>query len=161
MKPLLIGECNPYGADPYYALVPYPDGCAGHRLCHLILGMTEDDYLERFERVNLCHGKWSMPAARARAREIWEQPGRFILLGAKVCAAWQTPFVPFEISDGGTALVLPHPSGLCRLWHQPGMFQKARTAVAAFALAPDTPTTAAATAVGQQQGAGGKGVEKP
>jgi hypothetical protein len=52
-KPLLVGEVNPYGGDPYYALYPAPDGCSGHRLCYLILGMRREDYLESFERINL------------------------------------------------------------------------------------------------------------
>jgi hypothetical protein len=39
-KIVLVGESNPYGADPYYALYPAPDGSAGHRLCCLVLGMT-------------------------------------------------------------------------------------------------------------------------
>lgn len=128
-KPVLVGEMNPYGADPYYALYPAPDGCSGHRLCCLILGMQRKAYLDAFERVNLCEGKWSIRAARERAETLWASPGRFILLGAKVCSAWEKPFEPFALSDGGTTLVLPHPSGLCRLWQQPDAFAKARAAV--------------------------------
>lgn len=137
-KPTLVGESNPYGPDPDFALYPAPDGCSGHRLCCLILGMFRHDYLEAFDRVNLCDGRWSIRNARLRAEELSRQPGRFVLLGAKVSAAFQVPFVPFEVSEGGTMLVLPHPSGLCRLWGEPGAFEKAREAVRRFApeLAP-------------------------
>ncbi len=87
-KPLIVGESNPYGADPQFALYPAPDGCSGHRLCCLILGMHRAAYMESFERVNLCAGKWSAPAARNMARElvssrmILGRPApKFVLLG--------------------------------------------------------------------------------
>lgn len=132
MKPLLIGESNPYGADPYYALYPSPVGCAGWRLCHTILRMNEDDYLEQFERINLCPSRWSMKVARLRVGDLSQMPRRQILLGSKVAAAFNVPFVPFEISEDGTRLVLPHPSGLCRLWSEPNAFDRARKAVERF-----------------------------
>lgn len=134
VKITLVGESNPYGADPYYALYPAPDGCAGHRLCTLVLGMHRRAYLDTFERVNLCDGKWSMPSARKRAQELWVKPVKYILFGSKVARAWEVdPWEPFTVIDGGTTLLLPHPSGLCRLWNEPGAFERARAAVAAFA----------------------------
>jgi hypothetical protein len=136
-KPLIVGESNPYGGDDYYALYPAPDGCSGHRLCCLILGMDPDTYLDVFERCNLLRGKWSAPAAREQARLLWERPSspRFILLGSKVAAAFQVPFVPFEISEGGTMLVLPHPSGRNPVWGKTGVIERARAAV--LSLAPE------------------------
>ncbi len=134
MKPLLVGESNPYGADPYYALYPAPDGCSGHRLCCLILGMSRKSYLEAFDRVNLCDGPWSLPEARERAVQILtERIGecKLILCGQKVCTAFGVPFAPFTVADE-IMLRLPHPSGLCRLWGEAGAFQRARDAVAAF-----------------------------
>ncbi len=132
MKINLVGESNPYGFDPYYALYPAPDGCSGHRLCCLILGMQRRAYIDLFYRVNLCVGKWSAKAARERAEALLTCPGRWVLLGAKVSAAFKVPFVPFEISEGGTILVLPHPSGLCRLWNEPGAIDRARAAMQLF-----------------------------
>ncbi len=134
MKPLLVGELNPFGGDPAFALYPAPDGCSGHRLCCLILGMQRRTYIYAFDRCNLCVGKWSLPEARKAAQAIWDKPSapRVVLCGAKVAKAWSVPFVPFEISEGGTVLVLPHPSGMCRLWHKPGAVQRARAAVASF-----------------------------
>ena len=132
MMPVIVGELNPFGGDEYYALFPEPRGCTGDRLCRLILGMTQDDYLAAFARTNLCSGKWSIKEARIKAKHLWANPGRFILLGAKVCKAWEAPFVPFEVADGDTRLTLPHPSGLNRFWQTPGAIQRARDAVKAF-----------------------------
>jgi hypothetical protein len=132
-KPVLVGEMNPYGADPDYALYPAPDGCSGHRLCCLILGMQRRHYLDSFDRVNLCDGKWSIKAARIKATELWASGRRFILLGSKVCYAWGIPFTPFIFSDNGNCVVLPHPSGLCRLWNEVGVIAKAREVVSQIA----------------------------
>lgn len=134
-----LGEMNPYGADPQYALYPAPDGCSGHRLCSLILGMRRDAYLDSFDRTNLCEGKWSIVAARKRAEQLLdgglsggdeEQP--LILLGSKVAAAFSLPYKPFE-RLGDELLLLPHPSGLCRLWSEAGAIERARQAVREFA----------------------------
>lgn len=136
VKPTIVGEQNPWGGDDRYALYPSPDGCSGHRLCCLILKMRRSHYLQSFERLNLVQGPWSAKIARQRAEELWsaiDTPRKFILLGAKVCAAFQVPFVPFEISEGGTMLVLPHPSGRNRLWLEDGMYRKCRDAVVTFA----------------------------
>lgn len=131
-KPIIVGESNPYGGDDYYALYPVPDGCSGHRLCCLILGMRRHDYLEAFERTNLVQGKWGMRAARLRAAEL---RGRLILLGSKVSMAFGVEFMPFSRyrEPERDLLVLPHPSGLCRLWGEPDAFRKARAALADFA----------------------------
>jgi hypothetical protein len=136
IKITLVGELNPYGGDDYFALYPAPDGCSGHRLCKLVLGMRRDVYLDTFERVNLCEGKWSVKEARVQAESLWTSPdaGRFILLGRKVCDGWRIPFKPFSIFDvfeDTAVLVLPHPSGLNRLWNAE-TFLRARLAVAAF-----------------------------
>lgn len=120
----LVGEANPYGSDPYFALYPSPEGSSGHRLCCLILGMARSDYLERFDRVNLCIGQWN---AREAAGKAFLLVGRkCILLGSKVAKAFAVPFTPFTLFRRDTLLVLPHPSGLCRLWNVPGNIDLAR-----------------------------------
>lgn len=144
MKPLLVGETNPYQADPrfaqLYALYPDPPGCAGWRLCKLIMQLEPDDYLARFDRVNLCDGKWGMREARGRAVEIRSGERRpVVLLGAKVCSAFAELFEPFRakrsvlrddnyttVLDDRTIVILPHPSGLSRAWNEPGAFERAR-----------------------------------
>lgn len=144
-KPLLVGESNPYGADPKFALYPAPDRSAGHRLATQILDMDRRRYLQTFDRVNLCAAGWSLVEARQRARQITRErdflndapdgAGRsravVILLGAKVCSAFGVPFAPFteDTTHGDPCvrlLVLPHPSGLSRLWNAVGTYTRAR-----------------------------------
>jgi hypothetical protein len=132
MKPLLIGELNPYGDDDHFALYPRPERASGHRLCTLVMGLREHDCLERFDRANLCYRKWSLPAARERAKTLLSDPGRsrIVLLGAKVCKAVGFDYVPFTtfkwIGVDRVTVTLPHPSGLNRTWNEPGAFKKAQ-----------------------------------
>lgn len=137
----LIGENNPYSADPRHALYPHPPQCAGARLCR-ILGMTEAEYLAAFERRNLLsQPKWSVPAACKAASALvgpLRAGDRLILLGAKVTNAFGLKFVVLEesaLAMSGRevlALVIPHPSGLSRAWNEPGMVERVRAAVAQF-----------------------------
>jgi hypothetical protein len=73
MKPLLIGLHNPHSSKPSHALLPWPAGCAGHKLLELMQYVeptfTTDDYLEAFERTNLWGGQ-----------ELPEGPGKRALL---------------------------------------------------------------------------------
>jgi len=132
-KPLLVGELNPYGVAPAYALYPLPINAAGYRL-QRILGLGMRDYLRKFDRVNLCSRRWEMSVARARADRITaeqRQSGRaVILLGFKVCRAFGVEYVPFSATCG--LRVLPHPSGRCRVWNQPGAERRARELLAEF-----------------------------
>ena len=127
MKPFLIGESNPYGADPRFALYPEPRGCAGWRLCHLVLHVQPHRYRHDFERRNVLVGKWSAPRARDAAARLAAEIGdaKVVLLGAKVCAAFSLAFEPFTVVLGRVA-ILPHPSGLSRAWNEPGAFERAR-----------------------------------
>lgn len=139
VKPILVGEANPYGGDPRYALYPEPEYSAGGRLCRLIMGLDPREYLRRFDRRNLCAGKWGSVEARETAAAIGREvsmeyhlrggPGRVVvLLGSKVCSAFGVRFEPFTaLAQGDCGLVLlPHPSGLCRLWHEPDAINRAR-----------------------------------
>ena len=139
MKPLLVGEANPYGASPAMALYPLPEGASGDRLCRLIMGLERRDYLKRFDRVNLCPERWSQPLARANARAIMNGEDRVVvLLGSKVAGAFGYLYEPFTVKkqdwvEGGTGprtfVLLPHPSGLCRAWNNDGAYDKAREAL--------------------------------
>ena len=131
VKPLLVGEANPYGGDPEFALYPSPARCAGHRLCHLVMQLDPDDYLERFDRANLCPSRWSMRAARAGAASLRAERAAagavVVLLGARVCSAFGVEFRPFSLCFvAPTLVVLPHPSGLSRLWNEPYSYERAR-----------------------------------
>lgn len=131
-KVILVGEANPYGADPRYALYCDPPESAGGRLCHVILKMTAHQYLRTFDRTNLCPSKWSMPVARARAKELLATGAPLVLFGAKVCSAFGFAFVPYSyvVTEGvflpAPILRLPHPSGLSRAWNEPGAYDRAR-----------------------------------
>lgn len=158
MRPLLVGEANPYQADPglaqHYALYPDPPGCAGWRLCKLVMGLEPADYLKRFDRVNLCDGKWSTKEAKERAwallgtrQELHTDRARcdvsydmqrpLVLFGAKVARAFGQDFRPFtwqKVFDqkglifptSHPIVTLPHTSGLSRAWNEPGAFERAR-----------------------------------
>jgi hypothetical protein len=126
---IIVGEQNPYGADPHFALYPAPEMSAGARLCR-ILGLSRRAYLDLFDRANLLTASaWSVPAARAAAAKI-AHPQR-VLLGARVSAAFGLAFEPFTVGRVGewTYAILPHPSGRCRIWNNPASEWKARKAV--------------------------------
>ena len=141
-KILLVGEMNPYGADPDHALYCEPPHSAGGRLCRLVCQVHHRRYLA-FRRVNLCESRWSMIAARKKAVEIrsWrDRPEVVVLLGKKVQEAFGFPAAwnqPFAIRLGNlvdpTYVLLPHPSGLCRVWNEPGAFEQARKFLGAAA----------------------------
>lgn len=129
MKPVLVGESNPYGDDPEMALFPSPEKSSGHRLCALIFGMFAKDYLENFNRVNLCRGIWDNDEAVMAASLV--QGEKVVLLGSRVCKAFGVKFAPFtrtvlRYSPPRVALILPHPSGLSRLWNEQGAVIRAR-----------------------------------
>lgn len=134
--PLIVGERNPYGVDPDFALYPSPDGSAGHNLCTKILDLPRAKYLRLFYRTNLCVGDWSAKAARSRAVLIASVPHcRLILLGRKVAEAFRLedqpafsvhyPWGKDKFPNRWTA-ILPHPSGLCREWNAVGAYERAR-----------------------------------
>jgi hypothetical protein len=137
--PLLVGEANPYGGDPRFALYPAPDGCSGHRLATLIFGLHRQTYLDAFERVNLCPCDWSTKEARSRASGIAaaRPAGSWtILCGAKVArsfgmapaSAAAPALVGVDAASVGW-IVIPHPSGLCRIWNA-DVIRRVRAALA-------------------------------
>ena len=145
---LLVGEANPYGGDPSYALFPRPKNCAGWNLCYRILGISDHDYLRLFERRNLCHRYWTVTGGDVGMRKIISESRLpvFVLFGRKVATAWARAcghcvYKPFAIENGPrqpAVLFLPHPSGRCRAWNRPGAYQRARIALLEIApwLAP-------------------------
>jgi hypothetical protein len=118
---LLLGETNPYGPDPEFALYCHPPNCSGHRL-RLILGLSEAAYLD-LHRKNLCDGAWSMKSAQARAFELLDPQAPWqviVLLGRKVTHAFEklaledvelAAFSTRTCCPGMTLVSLPHPSG--------------------------------------------------
>lgn len=129
-KILLVGESNPYGADPRYALYPLPERSAGGRLAKF-LGLSARQYLRMFPyRRNLLDGgAWSAPRARAAADEIikgLDKTTGLVLFGSKVAAAFGLEFrgqlfkPPQAVGGPGVlAVVVPHPSGRNPIWNDP------------------------------------------
>lgn len=134
-KPILVGEANPYGGSPEFALWPDPPNCSGWRLCHRIFNMQTTEYLRAFDRVNLCPHRWSMPMARDRAHHIKAtMGGPLILLGSKVCSGFDIAFQPFTVQTSilgpdREVLILPHPSGRSTAWNDPKNAERARLLV--------------------------------
>lgn len=146
---LFVGELNPYGTDPRYALYDDPPGSAGHRLRERVLGISRHVYLgNRIERVNLCTGTWSPDRARRSARRICEEQhetSRFravvVMLGSKVSSsfAWKLGRTmsgadvekTIVTNEHGlcTFLAVPHPSCRNRLWNNPAMIPTVRAAL--------------------------------
>lgn len=116
---LLVGEANPYGSAPEFALYCHPPGCAGYRL-RRILGLAQYQYLG-LHRTNLCPTDWSLREARRRAQLLVADPSApwrvVVMLGRKVSDAFEydQPFFTHGVAsrtDGEMILVsLPHPSG--------------------------------------------------
>lgn len=137
-KTLLVGELNPYGSDPGFALYPFPEYASGARLCQLIIQVPRRLYMKHFDRANLCNGKWSIREARAQVNRLLKrQPKKIVLLGSKVCSAFGLTFIPFkqqkyitpELKSSVDVVILPHPSGLCRIWNEPNAFERANAAL--------------------------------
>ncbi|MDD5302968.1 MAG: hypothetical protein PHS14_07630 [Elusimicrobia bacterium] len=136
MKPLLVGEANPYGASPAMALYPLPEGASGDRLCRLIMRLKRGEYMQRFDRVNLCPERWSQPQARSRAAELLAGANdQLVLLGSKVCSGFGLEYLPFTsgrfAGSDKQYVILPHPSGLCRTWNNDGAYDMAHAALRA------------------------------
>lgn len=141
----LVGEDNPYGSDPKYALYPLPDRSAGNRLCEMVLGLGMRDYLDPdiFARRNLCSGRWNKEEAERTAGNILEEARNagksvvVVMLGKKVSDAFRSNCGEFEaqgsLFDRVVLLRLPHPSGRCRTWNKPGSFEHARGVLAKVA----------------------------
>lgn len=152
MNPLLVGECNPYQRNEEdamrFAFHPDPPHASGGRLCHLILGLTERDYLRFFDRTDLCHPKWSIRHARDRALSLrFERHHDDVILvfGVKVAEAFGVSTLPFVVHRPGPVLVtLPHPSGRNTAWQQPGAIDRARRLLRELGVPCAAPTTEAA-----------------
>lgn len=130
-KILLVGELNPYGVDPKYALYPLPEHASGARL-RRILDVPLSRYLHDHDRVNLCTRVWSAKAARERAHELQlERPAGtgIVCCGAQVAKAFDLPFVTGIVHHPGYKqifLVIPHPSGRNRLWNDAALSGQVR-----------------------------------
>ncbi len=126
--PVLVGETNPYGTEPRYALFCAPRHSAGARLQRVVLGLRRHRYVE-LPRYNLCTGPWRIgPARQAATRIRAEHPDEVLVLcGRKVATAFGHPkTAPFTYLASEQLVLLPHPSGLCQVWDEPDAVERAR-----------------------------------
>lgn len=131
---LLVGEVNPYGADPGYALYYEPANSAGGRLQRLIFNVSARRWYLPMWRTNLCEGAWDMDEALDGAGVVLgldQAPGPWdviVALGVSVNSAlrrrafrtlthltfWPEPFESIALvmaTHQVTVVNLPHPSG--------------------------------------------------
>lgn len=121
---LIVGETNPYGSNPDFALYHLPRHASGNRLREH-LGLPDHVY-GGIQKLNLCQGQWGMKSARESAETIetvslWPV---IVMLGSKVKSAFHLQHLPFfqaiKVLEL-TYISLPHPSGLNRIWNTPGV----------------------------------------
>lgn len=141
MGVVLVGELNPYGADPRMALHDLPDAASGARL-RRILGLSRPRY-RALTRYNLCEGQWDLEEARGQAQVILHdhRGDVLVLLGRKVASAFRHRHARLLsiVDEVGHApwVILPHPSGLNRLWND-GETER-RTIALLREVAPEVP----------------------
>lgn len=128
VRGLLIGE-NP-GPNTSWAtpLFPWPPTSSAGRLMDMA-ALDGSEYLGCLLRRNLCdEPKWFEGKARLRARAIltalFDMPKelRVVLCGVKVADAFdvrhKTEFwMPVKLESRQTAVVIPHPSGMNRIYN--------------------------------------------
>lgn len=124
---LIVGMNNPQSLE---ALSTMPRGGAGHRLWLMATartGVSEQDWLQNVDRVNLCGGEWDP----FEARRAWGQGvvstdryDAIMFLGNDVVNATGLRLPP--IGRRGIYWVLPHPSGRNR-WYNDELNKDAAT----------------------------------
>lgn len=142
---LLVGELNPYGADPRYALYNEPPNSAGGRLQRLVFGIEGRRWYLPMWRVNLCVGSFDREEAKRRALELLgEAPWTtVVLLGRQVQRAFGVTSadgfvaVPALTGPERRLLGIPHPSGRNPLYGDRANVEQARAMMRAAA--PEVP----------------------
>lgn len=131
MRPVVLGMNNPHSDDPEDALSPTFRGSAGRRLYQMIREsdptVSEADYLCCLDRRNLVsEGDWSNAHARVFATDmVTSLQGRWVvMLGSLVPSALglkhDGKWYQWHDGKGLTFCVVPHPSGLNRLYNDAG-----------------------------------------
>lgn len=136
MKPLIVGEAPARTGDPMRPL----EGPCGIKLAE-VFGITYDEYLETFSRLNVLH-EWpgrggkgdDFPMAQARecARQIVIEKRTTFLLGKRVAQAFgfrpQARFLSgyFFPEQEWRIMIIPHPSGINIWWNDPANVRRAK-----------------------------------
>lgn len=113
------------------ALALYPNTGAGRRLFDLT-GYTEEEYAEKFDRINLLDDtEWDCAKGKASAKAMrYRVAGRrVVVLGNQAWSALGLPKANWfqEMTVGDTVwYLIPHPSGKNLLYNKPSVREKAR-----------------------------------
>lgn len=124
---LLVGENPGMKTHPDLPLFPWPASSSAGRLLEMSR-MTPGQYLGSLYRRNLCdtRGDFHRDDAAERAREIltalFDLPKtlRVVLCGYKVARAFSLPeqfWTRFRLESRHHCVVIPHPSGLNRVYN--------------------------------------------
>lgn len=136
MKPLIVGEAPSKNEVTERPL----EGRVGRRLAKCC-GLSFEDYLERFVRVNLLHVRqdtkehgflFDLPAAKKEAAQLMTSFARgqiVLLLGGRVAEAFGVHDHYFaKVALGkAEAYILPHPSGVNRWYNDVSNVMKMET----------------------------------
>jgi len=119
----ILGERPGPNTDPSVALYPHTNTGAAARL-HRLLSLTQEAYLANTSRLNAVDDKSSTAStvARQRVEEFLRTAGQnpFIVLGKSALRAMPAKYRKMafgEIKDN--VLLLPHTSGVNRVWNDP------------------------------------------
>lgn len=137
-KPLIIGEAPSKNETTEHPI----EGRVGKRLA-TCCGMTLQDFLKHFDRVNLLHVRqdtkekgfeFDAKAGKAAADELRKsfQPDQVVLfLGGRVSEAFGVhgPYFEQRVVNGinTRAFIVPHPSGVNRWWNDPANLAQMNT----------------------------------
>lgn len=139
---LFIGMNNPLSTNHEYALYPAPERCTGWRVWRMLTEHAEAhgfdpiwkaEYVRNIERTNLVIGDWSVRAAREgwtrlrMERDDLSGYGAVLLLGAEVqrVVLGNTRYPILGQADVRKFWCIPHPSGLNRMYNDPGVREEA------------------------------------
>lgn len=124
---LFVGMNNPLSMNPALALFPEPARCSGWNLWQLMsarTGVTQEQYLSAFHRVNMVMGRWDVKVARKwwedNAETIRGEYDLVVFLGSATRRAAGVRGMDLPaLGARGSLGAIPHPSGLNRWYNSP------------------------------------------
>jgi len=143
MKAVIVGLFNPKSQDPAYAMEPFTPNGSGERLWKMlseVVPVTKQDYVGHFEMINVIDTDkvtWEdVEYFEARAieieRRVESRPAA--VLGIMAWTSLRVERSPIRKTDWfghyKNWWLLPHPSGLCRVYNDPVMRRRAGEALA-------------------------------
>jgi len=124
----ILGERPGPNTDPSVALYPHTTTGAAARL-HRLLGLSQAEYLASTSRLNAVDDKSSTASSVARQRVeeflLSASQNPFIVLGKSAIKAMPAKYRKMEFGEiKDNVLLLPHTSGVNRVWNDPDFAAK-------------------------------------